>query len=103
MAKLTKADILHVAKLARLDLSDAEVIKFLPQLSSVVDFIGQLNQVDIKDIEPTAQVTGLENVYRQDAVDSTNVLSQEAVLSGSEKIYNGYFKVGAILSERSDK
>jgi aspartyl-tRNA(Asn)/glutamyl-tRNA(Gln) amidotransferase subunit C len=103
MAKLTKDEVLHVAKLAKLNLSDPEVKKFLPQLSKVVDYIGQLNEVDIKDVEPTAQVTGLENVYREDEINSTNVLSQDAALSGTEKTYNGYFKVGAILEGRSDK
>jgi aspartyl-tRNA(Asn)/glutamyl-tRNA(Gln) amidotransferase subunit C len=103
MAKLTKTDVLHAAKLAQLNLSDAEIKKFLPQLSSVVDFVSQLKEVDIKCVEPTAQVTGLENVYRDDETDSTNVLSQDAALEGTDKIYNGYFKVGAILSERSDK
>jgi aspartyl-tRNA(Asn)/glutamyl-tRNA(Gln) amidotransferase subunit C len=103
MAKLTKDEVLHVAKLAQLDLSDSEVKKFLPQLSKVVDFISQLNEIDTKGIEPTAQVTGLTNVYRKDEVDSTNILSNDAALGGTDKSYNGFFKVGAILSERSDK
>lgn len=103
MAKLTKDEVLHVAKLAQLKLSDSEVKKFLPQLSSVVDFIGQLNEVDTKGVEPTAQVTGLTNVFREDLVDPSNILSNEAALGGTDKTHNGYFKVGAILSERSDK
>ena len=103
MTKLTKDEVLHVAKLAKLNLSDYEITKFLPQLSNVIDFIGQLKEVDIKDVEPTAQVTGLENVFREDEVDSCGVLSNEAALGGTDKIFNGYFKVGAILTERSDK
>lgn len=103
MSKLTKGEVLYVAKLAQLNLSDAEIKKFLPQLSRVVDFIGQLNEVDTEGVEPTAQVTGLENVFGKDEVDSTKVLSNDAATGGTDKIYNGYFKVGAILSERSDK
>lgn len=103
MAKLTKDEVLHVAKLAQLKLSDSEVKKFLPQISNVVDFIGQLNEVDTKGMEPTAQVTGLTNVFREDEVNSANILSNDAALSGTEKTYNGYFKVPAILSERTDK
>ncbi len=103
MVKLTRDEVLHIAKLAGLNLSDSEITKFLPQLSSVVDFIGKLREVDVDGIEPTAQVTGLENVYREDETDSTNVLSQDAATGGTDKIYNGYFKVGAILTERTDK
>ena len=103
MTKLTKDEVLHIAKLAKLNLSESEITKFPPQLTSVVDFIGKLREVDVKNVEPTAQVTGLTDVYREDEIDSTNVLSQEAATGGTDKIYNGYFKVGAILTERSDK
>ena len=103
MSKLTKDEVLHIAKLAQLNLSDSEIKKFTPQLTSVVDFIGQLKEVNTEGIEPTAQVTGLTNVFRQDRVDSANTLSGEAATGGTDKLYNGYFKVGAILAERSDK
>ena len=103
MAKLTRSDVLHVAKLAKLDLTESEIKKFLPQLSSIVDYISQLSKVDTQNIEPTAQTTGLENVYREDKATGGASLSQDRALSGSDKTYNGYFKVPAILSERSDK
>ena len=103
MAKLIKKDVLHVAKLANLNLTDSEIAKFLPQLSSVVDFVSQLNEVDTEGIEPTAQVTGLENVTRADLVKTENCLTQEEALSGTDKTYNGYFKVKAILEGRTDK
>lgn len=103
MAKLTKADVLHVAKLAKLTLTDAEIVKFTSQLSTVVDYFGELSAVDTSDIEPTSQTTGLTNVTRSDLVSSDNCLTQDQALSGTDKIYNGFFKVPAILSERSDK
>lgn len=103
MAHLTEEEILHIAKLAKLTLIKEEIKKFGGQLSKVIEFIGELGKVDVKDIEPTAQVTGLENVYRQDNVNASNVLPQSEALNGTDKTHNGYFKVGAILSERSDK
>ena len=103
MTKLTKIDVLHVAKLAKLDLTDAEVNKFLPQLSSVIDYFSQLNEVDTENTEPTAQVTGLEDVYRNDDLNVSSSLSQEEALSGTDETYNGFFKVPAILSRRTDK
>lgn len=103
MAKLTKEDVLHVAKLAKLELTDAEIKKFTPQLSNVLDHFSELSEVDTKDVEPTSQTTGLEDVYRADELKSENTLTQEEAISGTDKIHNGYFKVKAILEGRTDK
>ena len=103
MNKLTKQDILHVAKLAKISLTDDEVDKFTDQLGAIVNYMEELNAVDTSGVEPTSQTTGLENVFRTDEVKSDQALSQDAALSGTEETYNGYFKVDAILSERSDK
>jgi aspartyl-tRNA(Asn)/glutamyl-tRNA(Gln) amidotransferase subunit C len=103
MATLTKADVLHVAKLAKLDIGEGEIKKYTEQLSSIVDYFSELGEVDTKNIEPTSQTTGLENVFRQDEVKEENCLSQDAATSGTGKLYNGYFKVKAILTERTDK
>lgn len=103
MAKLTKDEIVHVAKLSKLELTNAEIEKFLPQLSSVVDYISELSEVDTSGIEPTSQTTGLSDVYREDQIKPEAVLTQDETLSGTEETYNGYFKVKAILTERTDK
>ncbi len=103
MAKLTKQDVQHVADLAKLSLSDEEVEKYTDQLSSIINYISELSRVDTEGNEPTSQTTGLENVDRKDQVKSDESLTQEQALSGSDNTYNGYFKVKAILSERSDK
>jgi len=103
MANLTKNDVLHVAKLANLNLTDAEISVFLPQLSSIVEFVGQLNEVDTNGVEPTTQTTGLENVLREDVVGVNTSLSQDEATSGTDNTYNSYFKVKAILTERSSK
>jgi aspartyl-tRNA(Asn)/glutamyl-tRNA(Gln) amidotransferase subunit C len=103
MSKLTKKDVEHVASLAKLSISDKELEKYLKQLDEVVNYIGELNEVDTKNTEPTSQTTGLENVFRSDELKSQQGSTQEEVLSGTEKSYNGYFKVEAILTERTDK
>lgn len=59
-------DIGHIAKLARLDLSDKEKQKYSKELSEILDYMEKLNEVDTKNIEPTSQVTGLTNVFRKD-------------------------------------
>jgi len=103
MAKLTKADVLHVAKLAKLSLADEEIAKFTSQLSVVVDYFSELSKVDTTNVEPTSQTTGLMNVYREDVVTNNQSLNQDQALSGTDKTYNGFFKVPAILEGRTDK
>lgn len=69
--KLTKEQVLHVAKLARLGLREDEISKFQTQLSGILDYVEMLNEVNTDGIEPTAQVTGLKNVTEEDIVRRT--------------------------------
>jgi aspartyl-tRNA(Asn)/glutamyl-tRNA(Gln) amidotransferase subunit C len=70
MAKLTRDDILKLAQLARLELSDSEVAEFTEELSDILQYVEQLQAVDIDGLQPTNQVTGLTNVTRPDEVRS---------------------------------
>ncbi|MBT3834816.1 Asp-tRNA(Asn)/Glu-tRNA(Gln) amidotransferase subunit GatC [Candidatus Peribacteria bacterium] len=65
---LSKKDVRHIAKLSRLKLSEEEVEKFSKELTSILDYIDILNELDTDNVEPTAQVTGLTNVFREDKV-----------------------------------
>jgi len=65
-SKLSKEEVRHIAKLAGLTLSDAEVKKFQSQLNEILSYVGQLKGVKTKNVESTSQVTGLENVFRED-------------------------------------
>lgn len=103
MAKLSKADVIKVAKLAKLELTNKEIDNYLKQLSKVVDYVGELAEVNTSGVEATSQTTGLRNVYRVDEVSDGQVLSQDEATSGTDKIHNDYFLVDAILSEKSDK
>lgn len=94
-SKLTKQQVKHVARLANLNLTPSELKKFQKQLSSIVDFVSELNRVNTNGIDATSQVTGLENVFREDEVRAS--LSQEEVLSNAKESYKGFFKVRAIF------
>lgn len=61
---------MKLARLARLDLTDDEIEKYRAELSSILQYVEQLQSVDITDLKPTNQVTGLINVMRDDAVKS---------------------------------
>lgn len=103
MSHITADDVKHVATLAKITLTEEEIKKFTPQLTKIIDFVSELSEVDTKEVEPTSQTTGLTNVTGSDLVSVENVLTQDEALSGTDATHNGYFKVSAILSERSDK
>ena len=65
---LTKDEVRHISKLARLNLTDEEVERFTKELSSILEYVDQLQEVDTEGIIPTAQVTGLSNSFRSDEV-----------------------------------
>ena len=92
-----KIDVKHIAKLANLPLKETEIEKFEKQLEETAEFVGELNSVDTNSIDPTSQVTGLENVTRGDVAKPS--LTQEAALSNAKSNQNGFFKVDAILNE----
>ena len=93
--KLTEEEVKHVAKLANLNVSDSKLTSFEKNLSDIVGFVDKLQEVDTKGIEPTNQVTGLENVFREDVV--TPSLTQEEALSNAPRKSKGYFLVDKIF------
>jgi len=56
----------HIAKLARIQLKEAEKRRFTKELSKILDYMNKLNEIDTENIEPTSQVIGLENIFRED-------------------------------------
>lgn len=99
MPALTTDEVVHIAKLAKLDLTKGQIEKFKAQLSKVLAHVAELNEVDTEGIEPTSQTTGLINVSREDKIDAAQTLTLDAALSGTEKTKNGYFVVPAILNK----
>ena len=68
MSSLTKAQVQHIAKLARLDLKPEEAEKMAKELSAILKYMEMLGEVDTTDTVPTAQVTGLKNTFRDDEI-----------------------------------
>lgn len=68
MTKLSRDDVLRLASLARISLSDDEVNEFSGELSEILQYVEQLGSIDVDSLEPTNQVTGLTNVMRDDEV-----------------------------------
>jgi len=73
MADLTREDVLKLARLARLTITDEEVEKYRAELSEILKYVEQLQNADVEGLEPTSQVTGLKNVMREDVVEDYGV------------------------------
>lgn len=97
MSEITPDLVRHLAALARIEVSDAEVAQFAEQLSVIVDSVATVNAAVQGDVPATSHPIPMANVYREDVVEPS--LSQEAALSGAPDSAQGRFKVNAILDE----
>jgi len=93
--KLTREDVLHIALLARLGMTDAEVERFREQLSTILENFEILQQVDTTDILPTAQSIALQNVVSDDEIADS--LPQSQILANAPRKEDNFFRVRAVL------
>lgn len=93
---ITREEIKHIAELSRLELSEEEIKKFGGQLDSILKYVSQLDAVDTQKVEPTAQVSGLSDVWRADDVHVWNEAETEAALNQGER-EAGQVKVKRVL------
>jgi len=93
---VSKDKVKHIAKLAKLKLSDKEVNKFSSQLSDVLDYMSQLSKLKLAGKKTAPHMT-ITNRFRSDKIDKTRVLTQKQALSQAKKSYQGYFVVKAIF------
>ncbi len=94
---LSRDEVAKVALLARLRLTPDELDVFTGQLSSIVDFVAQLQEVDTSDVEPLAHGVEMRNVFRDDVRGPA--LDREAALSNAPKRTADSFLVPAVLEE----
>lgn len=94
---LSKSQVKHIAKLANLHLTEKEGRKFQKQLSETLDYIKILDELDTKNVEPTSQVTGKVNQFREDKVEKS--FSQKEALSNAKKTYKGHFVAPYVFGE----
>ena len=92
---LTEEEVKKVAEMARIELTDAEVAKFQKDLSSVLDYVAELQEVDTSGLEIVSSVTGLENVQRADV--AYPVEYQQDIMANAPEKKEAYYKVKSIL------
>ena len=90
-----RQEVLHIARLARLRLSEAEVELFGAQLSEILDYVDQLNELDTANIEPTTHAVPLVMQLRPDEVEAR--LDRRAVLSNAPDRDDGHFRVPKVV------
>ena len=97
--KIDESQVRHVAKLARLDLSEEEVAEFSGQLSSIFEYIEKLNELDTESAEPLAHCQEVYNIFREDKIKES--LDTEKALVNAPQRHDEYFKVPKILDTGS--
>lgn len=93
--KLSREEVLHIARLARVGLTDEDVDRLREQLSDILENFEILQKVDTTDVLPTAQSIPLHNVTKDDDVDPS--LPQEQILANAPRKDGQYFRVKAVL------
>lgn len=96
MSKLSRDDVLKLARLSRLRLTEEEIEKYRTELSSILEYVQMLNTVDVTGLEPTYQVTGLKNVMRDDEIKEYQAKPDE-LLKNAPAVHENQFKVKRIL------
>lgn len=96
MAKLSREDVLKLARLSRLKLTDEEVERFRVELSNILEYVEVLNKVDTSGLEPTSQVTGLKNVMREDEPRDYGYRPED-LLKNAPAVKDNQFKVKRVL------
>jgi aspartyl-tRNA(Asn)/glutamyl-tRNA(Gln) amidotransferase subunit C len=96
MATLTGDDVLKLACLARIELTEEEIAEFATELSEILQYVEQLQNVDVTGLEPTSQVTGLTNVMRTDTIKNYGYPVQE-LLKNVPAVQDNLIKVRRVL------
>lgn len=95
--QLSPEQVKHIAKLARLGLSDEEVKKFSTQLTDILEYIKILDEVDTTNVESTSQVTGLGNILREDVVDREWVKREELLACSELPVEEDQIRVKPVI------
>jgi len=94
---ITKKEVQHIAKLARLGLLEKELGKFQKELSSILDFVKKLQGADTSKVEPVSHITGAKNVMRNDTGRKIDIERVKKILKEVPETKEGYVKVKAVF------
>ena len=94
---ITREEVLHVARLARLSLPEADADRLRVQLSSILDYVKQLDRLDTRDVVPTSHAVETGTPFRDDVVQPFG--DKEAILANAPDRQNDFFRVPRIIED----
>lgn len=95
--KITKKDVEHVAKLARLHLTEDEKDRYATQLESILGYVEKLSQLNTENVPPTSHVIPMTNAWREDIVECGKLGSPEDILTNAPEREGPFFKVKKVI------
>ncbi len=98
-SSISAEDIKKIANLANIPISDTQAEELTKQVDVTVSYVSKLQELPTDSVVETSQVTGLENVVREDIVDKSRILTQKEALENAPHTHNGFFVVDAVLEE----
>jgi len=96
MTQISRDDVVHLAQLSSLALSDDEIQAMQTDIGNILEYVNQLSDLDTTGVEPTYQVTDLDNVWRADIVDDYGV-NRDSLLALAPDSKDGQIKVPKVL------
>ena len=99
MTDFTPQDAKKIAGFAKIPVTPQQQKDLADGFNTTIDVVDKLFSVDVHNVLPTSQVTGLTNVFRDDVVDSTRTFTQEQALANAKKTHNGFFVVEQVLEQ----
>ncbi len=96
MTQISRDDVLHLAQLSSLQLTDDEINSLQQDITNILGYVEQLSELDTAGVEPTYQVTGLTNIWRDDVVDQSDVTREQLLALAPEQQDNSV-KVPKVL------
>ncbi|HJV47416.1 MAG TPA: Asp-tRNA(Asn)/Glu-tRNA(Gln) amidotransferase subunit GatC [Bacillota bacterium] len=95
MSEISRDQVEHVAKLARLNLTEEEAVQYTTQLNAILNFFEKLNELDTENVEPTSHVMEVYNVMRED--EERPSIDRDEALRNAPDQEDGHFKVPAVM------
>ena len=100
MSEITASDITLLAKLANLNITKEEIELYREQISDIVHYVDQLQQVDTSGVSPLLQTTNLVNIFHEDETDKKSCFSSKQALSNAPEVQDDQFVVEAVFGDR---
>ncbi|MCD6115320.1 Asp-tRNA(Asn)/Glu-tRNA(Gln) amidotransferase subunit GatC [bacterium] len=97
---LSEKDVLNVAKLARINLSEEEKEKMRKDLTLILDYIAKIRELDLKNVEPTFHTLEIKNKTREDRAREQNTSFSKKLISLAPQKENGYIKIRSVFKDR---